>query len=283
MISSLMPCFIARVALCSTWEAGANRCSKKSRSVGFAGMTERGSSSSDFASGGRSGASSRCIISCSSASARSFTPTIPAPLTVAAAFRKSLRSMSFASWRTGELPIRSSGGASGEPCWPSIENLLPASPITAGRSVGTSPLAVPAPGAQRRREARFRPRRRRRRGLRRPAGSRLPARAGPAFGPELPPPGGQRLPRPDHPHGGRAPAVPALGLSGGEGGPRRWAAAGSQLRPRRGRGDPFLGQRLAGRRGTDRRRSAPGAGGGGRLRRGRARHRPACSSGAAWR
>ena len=38
MISSDMPVFIARVALCSTWLAGAKRRRKKSCSVGFSGI-----------------------------------------------------------------------------------------------------------------------------------------------------------------------------------------------------------------------------------------------------
>ena len=38
MISSDMPVFIARVALCRTWLAGAKRSSKKSFKVGFAGI-----------------------------------------------------------------------------------------------------------------------------------------------------------------------------------------------------------------------------------------------------
>ena len=37
MISSLMPVFSARVALCSTWLAGAKRFSKNSISVGLVG------------------------------------------------------------------------------------------------------------------------------------------------------------------------------------------------------------------------------------------------------
>ena len=38
MISSDMPVFSARVALCSTWLAGAKRSRKKSWSVGFFGI-----------------------------------------------------------------------------------------------------------------------------------------------------------------------------------------------------------------------------------------------------
>ena len=38
MISSDMPVFIARVALCSTWLAGAKRSRKKSLSVGLSGI-----------------------------------------------------------------------------------------------------------------------------------------------------------------------------------------------------------------------------------------------------
>jgi hypothetical protein len=38
MTSSVMPVFIARVALCSTWFAGAKRSSKKSSRVGLSGI-----------------------------------------------------------------------------------------------------------------------------------------------------------------------------------------------------------------------------------------------------